>query len=591
MRESSRVRILTYCPVDANAMSAQLGMPEYSYAFVAERVTPVLGRFGEVHPISDPAAEVAQHKLAADAESVPCVLVVFAPPDRAPTGLPVPVVTVFAWEFDSIPSERWGVDEREDWRSVLSDHGSAVCLSSHTQDAVRNAMGDDFPVTAIPTPVFDSFRVGSSGRTEAPVDRRSVDTGALLIDSSQLLHEERPVDPLGALGRHEERHWDGGLVRLAFTDGALDRGCLVGFYRPEPWGAWSRSDRPWLLLPFAVSGKVSLWVEATGYGPNVGREVTVTIGDQRRSFTLSNGTAAPRLDFDLTMKCNTVAFGGLTLEGLPDGPDVRSMALGLRAVTLDASRHRVARWLPSRLRRRLARGSGELPLAPSVETGSLELSGVVYTSVLNPADGRKNWRSLVSAFCWAFREEPDATLVLKMSHRSLSAYFSALQEILLAVSPMECRVVAIHGFLAEQEMKELIAATTYYVNASEAEGLCLPLMEFLSAGVPAIAPTHTAMADYVSEECAFVVESGVVPTVWPQDPRQLWKTRKHRVDWESLTSAYRTSFEVATSNPARYAAMSSAAVSGQRAFSSEARVGPLFREALAHAMGQPDAVT
>ena len=43
------------------------------------------------------------------------------------------------------------------------------------------------------------------------------------------------------------------------------------------------------------------------------------------------------------------------------------------------------------------------------------VDGVVYVSVFNPLDGRKNWHHLITAFCWAFRDTSDATLVLKMT--------------------------------------------------------------------------------------------------------------------------------------------------------------------------------
>ena len=43
------------------------------------------------------------------------------------------------------------------------------------------------------------------------------------------------------------------------------------------------------------------------------------------------------------------------------------------------------------------------------------------------------------------------------------------------------------------------------MNASRCEGLYLPLMEFMSCGTPAIAPDHSAMADYMDAQVGFVV--------------------------------------------------------------------------------------
>lgn len=57
----------------------------------------------------------------------------------------------------------------------------------------------------------------------------------------------------------------------------------------------------------------------------------------------------------------------------------------------------------------------------------------------------------------------------------------------------------VHGFLSDKSYRKLIHATSFFVNASSGEGLCLPLMEFMACGVPAIAPNRTAMADYVDQ--------------------------------------------------------------------------------------------
>ena len=58
--------------------------------------------------------------------------------------------------------------------------------------------------------------------------------------------------------------------------------------------------------------------------------------------------------------------------------------------------------------------------------------GRPYVSVFNPLDGRKNWHHLITAFCWAFRDTSDATLVLKMTQSDLTTYHV---ELLTLLSP------------------------------------------------------------------------------------------------------------------------------------------------------------
>ncbi len=93
-------------------------------------------------------------------------------------------------------------------------------------------------------------------------------------------------------------------------------------------------------------------------------------------------------------------------------------------------------------------------------------------------------------------------------------------------------------------------------------------MEFLSAGKPALAPRHTAMADYLDERMAFVVEGALEPTCWPHDPTGMLVTHRHRLNWESLMQAFRRSHALATGEPQLYTQMSRAASRGMEAFSS-----------------------
>ncbi len=179
---------------------------------------------------------------------------------------------------------------------------------------------------------------------------------------------------------------------------------------------------------------------------------------------------------------------------------------------------------------------------PKQKLRDVQLAGVVYTSVLNPMDGRKNWVEMITAFCWAFRDVENATLVLKMTHHDIDQYRDTLFNQLSRLMPFRCRVVALHGYLDDEQYRQLIRASNYYVNTSSGEGLCLPLMEFLCHGRPAVAPMHTAMADYLSPEYCFAVATSPEPDCWPHDPYGRLLTLSQRLNWESLVEAFRQSY-------------------------------------------------
>jgi glycosyltransferase involved in cell wall biosynthesis len=122
-----------------------------------------------------------------------------------------------------------------------------------------------------------------------------------------------------------------------------------------------------------------------------------------------------------------------------------------------------------------------------------------------------------------------------------------------------CRVVVVHGFLDEQDYGELIRRTDFYVNVSKAEGLCIPLMEFMSCGKPALAPRHTSLLDYLDDSNSIAIDATTEPCIWPHDERAVLRTLQYRVSWESTVAAFRRSFSVYHEDPESYRRMGAAA--------------------------------
>jgi glycosyltransferase involved in cell wall biosynthesis len=239
---------------------------------------------------------------------------------------------------------------------------------------------------------------------------------------------------------------------------------------------------------------------------------------------------------------------------------------GIQDLLPDSFRAWLARYLPG--------VAGPLPLPPAPpldlpehsQLAETQVDGVVYVSVFNPLDHRSNWPRLISAFCWAFRDTSDATLVLRITEPDLAAFYVQVLTVLTQLSPFACRVVVLHGVQDEAQTARLYQAASFYVNASSCEGLCLPLMEFMEQGTPAIVPDHSAMEDYIDETVAFVVKSSAEPAEWPQDVRGLIRARQYRLDWNSLKTAFEQSYSMANDHPRAYELMSSAASERMRNF-------------------------
>ena len=405
--------IIIHSETNKSNIQQNLGRPEYSYYSVLKEFRPVLERLGQVIEVSDPDELVDRLYFDCQSRGEDCVFLSFSPPHRTPISYACPTIAVFAWEFSTIPTESWHGEPRHDWRVVLAASGMAITHSSFTVKTVRDVMGPEYPISAIPAPVWDRFAARGEHLLKRPVAE------AIRLNLRGLMIDSRTAD----------------------------------------------------LRP---------------YGPERLREGTP-------------------IEFD--------------------GP---------------------------------------------VRDCELLLDGVVYTSVFNPYDGRKNWKDMISAFCSTFRESADATLVLKLTHHDIADALNDMLHHVYKNQTYQCRIVLIHGYLADLDYERLVEATSYVVNCSYGEGQCLPLMEFMSCGKPAIAPLNTAMADYVDSDNAFIVDSTEELTAWPHDPRAAFRTLRYTTDWDSLCAAYRASYDVAKNDVGRYERMSAHAVSRLQGFCSQA---------------------
>lgn len=221
-------------------------------------------------------------------------------------------------------------------------------------------------------------------------------------------------------------------------------------------------------------------------------------------------------------------------------------------------------------------GETELPVA----AGRLELSGIVYTAVLNPDDKRKNWQDLITAFLLAVGDRDDATLVLKL----IVSYPAPVREVLVFYNQLglahRARIVLVTEYLSDAQMCELVRASTFYLNASRAEGACLPLQDHLAAGRPGIAPANSAMADYFDAWVGLEVESHPEPCPWPDDTAGRLHTTWHRIVWSSLRDQIAAAYDLAKTRPEVYQQLSAQARLRMQSWASVEAVWPKLRDAL-----------
>jgi glycosyltransferase involved in cell wall biosynthesis len=572
------MNFILYSDIGESAINKSLGLPEYSYYFVLKAFRTALQELGTVSLVRHPATEVDPLFDACRQRGEECVFLSFSPPNKTLIDLRCPTVSVFAWEYSNIPDEIWDEDERNDWRVVFGRHGRAITLSSYTARIVKEAMGERFPVLAVPAPLWEQFaapraRFGSC----LPPGESQLQVHGIVIDSHVL--------GLSA---------DGLIAHISFPQVSDDQVPDELAAQPEPPQPPAQPEVQPEAQPEAqpeVQPEVQPELvqqalpETPAPAKNLRYRLAVT---KRHLLTWYREAVRDLLPLWLARTVavsgrsgNTIARAIMGYEGRailvpPPQPSQPSEQAGpvepIEPIEAVASVESVESVVPA------APATTEVAAAEVEEPAvTVKLAGVVYTSILSPKDGRKNWFDMVTAFCWTFREVEDVTLVLKMNERDLSLYHNTLLTLLSQLAPFKCRVLTLHAYLDDATYEELIGATSYYVNTSLCEGLCLPLMEFMSCGRPVIAPRHTAMEDYIDDGAAFIVKSSLEHNVWPHDPRDLFRTLRYRLDWESICTAYSESYLVAKQQPEKYLAMGQHAMARLQSYSSGAVVKEQLR--------------
>jgi len=185
----------------------------------------------------------------------------------------------------------------------------------------------------------------------------------------------------------------------------------------------------------------------------------------------------------------------------------------------------------------------------------ISLRGVVYTSVINPIDDAKNWLDTLHGFGIAFRDNADVTLVLKLCHPdAMRACMTAMQG-LQKLLPFCCRIIIIVAQLDAAQYATLVRNSCFYISSAHAHGKGTAILEFMQAGVPVIAPRHTAVRTWLDDNNSFAIDCSREWTYWPHDAREKLCTYRYRIVWESIRQQLLRSHDIATQQPSHYQRM------------------------------------
>lgn len=517
----------------ARGIRNTLGSAAYSYFFVLEALAPVLEKLGTWRLIEHPESSLPFAAARAEADGYQPIHLALNPPQDVYLTPALPNVIFPFWEFPDIPDRDFGFDTRQNWVRVCQRADLILTACRFTRDAFKRA-GVETPVGVVPVPLRpEHFEIPSWDSEHSwTLTCRHVSWGG-------------PEEPATLADRHEPEEPSPSSPRAPTPPGLSlkSRGYFATrnlFRKVYPWLGTRTLERiartrSYLKL---VSGRDPMTNEPIASGrPGVGRLGYAIARDVYRGH-VKRWLSAEALQQITKLK-------------------VRSLKLLGREPILDPD-----------------------PLLPST---SLTLSGLLYTSIFNLGDRRKNHVDLLSAFLLAFRDREDATLVIKLATNPVREHheIGLLRKMYESLGiEHKCRLVVITDFLNDQQMAELMRVTTYYVNTSRAEGACLPLQQSLAAGRPSIAPDHTAMADFMDDQVGFVLRTFPEPTYWPHDPDMKTETFWNRMVWSDLHAHLLASADLVENDPDGYQAMAHVARNRMAGYASRQVVEDALRETL-----------
>lgn len=146
---------------------------------------------------------------------------------------------------------------------------------------------------------------------------------------------------------------------------------------------------------------------------------------------------------------------------------------------------------------------------------NVEQNHLIFVSILNVHDWRKQLYPLLEGFIQVRDSCPNATLLIKAStplkdKHPINSHVLGEQIEDSGSLPrplVSDRVWITDEVFTREEMNALFDLGAFYVCTSYAEGQNLPLLEAMGRGSVPVSVNHTAMADYITQETGIVIHS------------------------------------------------------------------------------------
>lgn len=255
--------------------------------------------------------------------------------------------------------------------------------------------------------------------------------------------------------------WDGAPTFIDLANDKEHDLRFIGFCDQEPWGIWSRQQESYVVLPSSVHGACEIQIFAQTFGRNKGREICLTLGDSRVRFIAEEEPKQYIFRFNPTQSSNLLIINGLAPESTSTDPRTLGIGIHRLQMTRPADAEPVSMNQPKtpQIKKRLKNKR-----KPDLETYSLTKRDAVYSALFSEESENYEWREVVSAFVWSFRDNKNAVLIVNDSSASAASFFSDLMFLFYRIGEMKCRIIAIHSHDMQSDVDAIISTSHVYIH-------------------------------------------------------------------------------------------------------------------------------
>ena len=152
---------------------------------------------------------------------------------------------------------------------------------------------------------------------------------------------------------------------------------------------------------------------------------------------------------------------------------------------------------------------------------------IILSSWLNPFDSRKNFHLLLDTAAEFIKNHESVVLLLKLHCNESSGVKFVTESVRMVAEKYDISPASfgfIFDYLDEHQSQLVRSSVNLYLNVSSGEGLCWPVLEHLTVGVPVVIPNNTIFQEYRQSSLIFKFECDVVSTKFPINRRNQFDT-------------------------------------------------------------------